>query len=778
MAQKRKKNAKNKNTKNKPIKNEKHTEIKYYVLAIFSIVFIIITLLSLGIIGESVKDVISLVFGSVTCYLLLIQLLFYFGYMLYEGSPLKFKSRYVAGSIFFIVGLMVLITALSSEYVGFKIFEDDMSKLGYIPSLLFGLTSQLFSEVGALLLSIAFLVVGIVIYTMLSVNMYLKKTVQYVSEKQQDFKQSAANINWPKRKVKNVIVDENLFDDLESEIVIEENDNNFIEDNNEVSSFDHNQMDNLNDKIDFDNVVSNDDLPFDDEDLFNEIEGNEIIDNENVLDLDQEIEIKKVIKSTLEKVKPYKLPSFDLLNNPKVSDANEVNKRNADKKAELLKSFLKDFNLDVNITNINIGPSITKFELTLQPGVRVNKIASMYDDIKMALAAREMRIEAPIPGQSAVGIEIPNVKNLIITLKEVLNDINFNKENKLVFGLGKDINGKSIYTSLNKMPHLLVAGSTGSGKSVCINSIIISILMNAHYDEVKLLLIDPKKVELNMYNDIPHLLSPVVTDPKHASIALRKVVEEMDTRYQTFANTSCKNIEGYNNYVKEHNKKQPKDLHLETLPYIVVIIDELADLMMVSAKDVEECIMRITQMARAAGIHLIVATQRPSTDVITGVIKANIPSRIAFAVSSSIDSRTILDMVGAEKLLGKGDMLFSPSGTSSPIRLQGAFLSDEEVLAVVKEIKRQNIKVIENDTFASFEPSNLESRSSEDEIYDDVKEYVTKQERISTSQVQRFFKIGYNRAARLIDDLEANGVISAANGSKPREVLEKNGELE
>ncbi|MGL4382928.1 MAG: DNA translocase FtsK, partial [Bacilli bacterium] len=505
----------------------------------------------------------------------------------------------------------------------------------------------------------------------------------------------------------------------------------------------------------------------------------EIINKKEEVNLDQEIKLTKKIKldHTLQATR-YVLPSFNLLSNPLTSDAKEVNTRNANEKARLLIAFLKEFNLDVTISKINIGPSITKFELTLKAGIRVNKIASLADDIKMALAVKEIRIEAPIPGKSAVGIEIPNVKNGLVTLKEVLNDIDYQKENKLVFGLGKDINGHSIYTSLNKMPHLLVAGSTGSGKSVCINSIITSILMNAHYDEVKLLLIDPKKVELNNYNDLPHLLAPVISDPKKASKALRKVCEEMDMRYQLFANTNCKNIESYNHYVKKYNSKPHLDGPvLHNLPYIVVIIDELADLMMVSAKDVEECIMRITQMARAAGIHLIVATQRPSTDVITGVIKANIPSRIAFAVSSSIDSRTILDMMGAEKLLGKGDMLFYPTGLSQPIRIQGAFLSDEEVNSVVYAIKKQHIQVNVDEAFEKLDETNQE-QGSEDDLYDEVLDFVSRLDKVSISLIQRNFKVGYNRAARLIEDLENGGIIASQQGSKPRAVLVRNEELE
>ena len=388
----------------------------------------------------------------------------------------------------------------------------------------------------------------------------------------------------------------------------------------------------------------------------------------------------------------------------------------------------------------------------------------------MALAAKDIRIEAPIPGKAAVGVEIPNLEATTVHFIDVLKDIPENKKDSpLLVPLGKDVTGLSVFAELDKMPHLLIAGATGSGKSVCVNSIICSLLMRTTPDQVKLMLVDPKKVELSNYNGIPHLLAPVITDPKKAAKALRVVVEEMDRRYELFAASNARNISGYNTKVHQYNQDHQDDPH-EVLPFIVVILDEVADLMMVASKDVEDCIMRISQMARAAGIHLIVATQRPSTDVITGVVKANIPSRIAFAVSSSIDSRTILDASGAEKLLGKGDMLFSPMGASAPVRVQGTFVSDDEIARIVDAVSSQK-KVEYEQKFVDLNTGQSSSTyEEEDEEYEKCRDFVITSQKASASLLQRQFRIGYNKAARIIDQLEANGVIGPQIGSKPREV--------
>ena len=471
-------------------------------------------------------------------------------------------------------------------------------------------------------------------------------------------------------------------------------------------------------------------------------------------------------------VKEYHFPPLSLLNPIHYSSNHKQASQFAASNANKLIQVLKQFGVNAKVKNVYIGPSVTKYEITIETGTRVNKIIQLQDDIKMALAAKDLRIEAPIPGKSAVGIEIPNLEANTVTFREVFKDIPQKyDESKLLVPLGKDVTGNSIYAELNKMPHLLIAGATGSGKSVCVNSMICSILMRAKPDEVKLLLVDPKKVELTNYNGIPHLLAPVVTDPKKAAVALRMIVEEMERRYDLFAKYNVRNMAGYNRYI-ENNPSEENEI-LEKLPFIVVILDEVADLMMVASKDVEDCIMRISQMARAAGIHLIVATQRPSTDVITGVIKANIPSRIAFAVSSSIDSRTILDTSGAEKLLGKGDMLFSPMGSSHPVRVQGAFVSDEEVEKIVEFVKgQQEAHYDEKYTNIKATSSNFNSSyDDDDEEYEMAREFVIQSQKASASLLQRQFRIGYNKAARLIDQLEQNGVIGPQIGSKPREVL-------
>lgn len=462
----------------------------------------------------------------------------------------------------------------------------------------------------------------------------------------------------------------------------------------------------------------------------------------------------------------YEIPPLTLLNEPKRQQT--TSKAEVQRKGKLLETTLKNFGVDAKVTQIKIGPAVTQYEVQPAQGVKVSRIVNLHNDIALALAAKDIRIEAPIPGKSAVGIEVPNQKVALVTLKEVLDE-KFPAKNKLEVALGRDISGEPITAELNKMPHLLVAGSTGSGKSVCINGIITSILLNAKPHEVKLMMIDPKMVELNVYNGIPHLLTPVVTNPHKAAQALEKVVSEMERRYDLFQHSGTRNIEGYNDFITRKNKELEEKEAL--LPYIVVIVDELADLMMVAGKDVETAITRITQMARAAGIHLIIATQRPSVDVITGLIKNNIPSRIAFAVSSQTDSRTIIDSGGAEKLLGKGDMLFIKNGGSTRTRVQGAFLSDNEVQKIVDYVVAQQkanyVKEMEPDAVTE---GSSESES-DDPLYKEAYLFVIEQQKASTSLLQRQFRIGYNRASRIMDDLERHQVIGPQKGSKPRQIL-------
>ena len=492
-------------------------------------------------------------------------------------------------------------------------------------------------------------------------------------------------------------------------------------------------------------------------------------------------EIKEEVKEVEEMdTKGYVYPSINLLNKPS-KNKNSESKETINHNVDVLHQVFKDFGLEGRVVAINPGPAVTQYEMEIKSGTRLSKISSIHSEIALALAAKDVRIQAPIPGKSTIGIEIPNKVTSMVTVREILEQIPKSKaDSKLMVTLGRDIMGRPQYCEINKTPHLLVAGSTGSGKSVCINSIIVSILMRAKPDEVKLVLVDPKKVELSMYNGVPHLLAPVVTDPKKANIALKKIVVEMEHRYDMFSNTSTKNIAGYNAYIDKKNETLPEEEKIRKLPYIVVIIDELADLMLVAAKEVEDSIMRITQMARAAGIHLIVATQRPSTDVITGVVKANIPSRISFAVSSSIDSRTILDMTGAEKLLGKGDMLFLPQGENTPIRIQGTFIDDDEIKRVVDYTIKQQIArydetllMDDDEMHATSMVDPKEKDATEEPLYNEIVEFVVTSGKASASLLQRRFRLGYNRAARAIDLLEERGIIGPSNGSKPREVLVK-----
>ncbi|MFZ0445823.1 MAG: DNA translocase FtsK, partial [Bacillus sp. (in: firmicutes)] len=461
-------------------------------------------------------------------------------------------------------------------------------------------------------------------------------------------------------------------------------------------------------------------------------------------------------------------PPIDLLNPPLIVEGND---EWIDEQARLLDSTLKNFNVGAQVVKVTQGPAVTRFEVQPEPGVKVNKITNLSDDIKLSLAARDIRIEAPIPGKHTIGIEVPNQKSRAVNISEIINHMEFEqKESPLTAVLGLDISGKPVVTDLRKMPHGLIAGATGSGKSVCINTILISLLYKATPNELKLLLIDPKMVELAPYNHIPHLVSPVITDVKAATASLKWAVEEMERRYELFAHSGVRDIGRFNELAKQHRQ------FADILPYIVIVIDELADLMMMSPADVEEAISRIAQKARACGIHLIIATQRPSVDVITGLIKANIPTRIAFSVSSQIDSRTIIDISGAEKLLGRGDMLFLENGASKPVRIQGTFVSDDEIDQVVAHVRTQG----EPEYLFQQEELLKKAQVEEDgdELFYDACEFVVDHGGASTSLLQRRFKIGYNRAARLIDLMEVHGYISESKGSKPRDVFLTDTDLE
>ena len=742
---KKTKSTKKKNTKKtKKAKNNIPTLSKeayrslYFVI---SILIVILSVLQMGIIGRFFDSFFKYLFGSFSYifYLIIIAIPIY--YILDK----KLKSPILVASVFILIDFLfqlVLIGNKDTNYISFSdIYNNKVSLYGggivsYYPVKLL---IYLLSYYGSLLIVISAIITIIVLYLNINYRSFVLKIKYYVS---------------------------NAF---ERDTYVEEKESNI-----EASEFEINNTENLN------NENSN-------EQRYNDIKDKELVvdirefpEEENT---DEIVASRPTKRRIIEEVKEeptqeidrievneesydnYVLPPITLLNNP--TKKQTVTKGDIVEKSKILQSTFNNFGIEVKIVKAIVGPSITQFQILPTPGTKVSKIVNLSNDIALNLAAKDVRIAAPIPGKSLIGIEIPNTVNELVTMKEVF--VNDKDNSPLSVALGKDVSGEAIFTRIDKTPHLLIAGSTGSGKSVCVNTIITSILLKNKPDKVKLIMIDPKMVELSIYDGIPHLLTSVVTDPLKAADVLHKVVLEMESRYREFARTRVRNIEGY-------NKIAEKDPDYKELPYIVVIIDELADLMMVSSKEVEESIARIAQKARAAGIHMIIATQRPSVDVITGVIKTNIPSRIAFAVSSSVDSRTILDKSGAETLLGKGDMLYLSADSSKPVRIQGAFLSDDEVEKVVDFVKSQS----EAQYDPNMTPSEVSSQSGgssadeADPLYKEVLLFIAKTQKASASLLQRRFKIGYNRAARIIDMLEEDGYIGPVDGSKPRKVfLEK-----
>lgn len=732
-------------------------ELKLRIICLFFIFLVIIAAMQLGVIGDHLNYVFMYVFGNLngiiylTCILLL-------GYIVIKADFPKFNGPKAVGLYLLFIGLTLFISATPS-LTGIKIIQSYFNQVplnrgGLLGAVLYGFLSALFDYMGAIIAAVFIVVTGIIL---LGSKFYFEHKKEIQKRAKNNFNKTKDSLKqhsnyfgnfFKKKQNKTTFFDDAIFEDDETPTTIFE----------EIAKED---------------VTLPQAFTFNDEHQEIEIVDKEppipSVDEELVQNDQSQIEEPVIEHNTN---KNYHLPPLSLLHNV-VNKKQGENKNHAVESAERLTAVLNEFGVHASINNISIGPSITKYELKLETGTRVNKIMSLQDDIKLALAAKDIRIEAPIPGKPAVGVEIPNLVSSMVSFKEVFKNIpDKYKDNKLVVPLGKDVNGQVIYAELNKMPHLLIAGATGSGKSVCVNTIISSILMRAKPDEVKLILVDPKKVELSNYNGVPHLLAPVVTDPKKAAATLRETVSEMERRYDLFAGANVRKIETYNQYVEKKNQENDTEHQLEKLPYIVVILDEVADLMMVASKDVEDCIMRIAQLARAAGIHLIVATQRPSTDIITGVIKANIPSRIAFAVSSSIDSRTILDCTGAEKLLGKGDMLFLPMGSNSPIRVQGAYVDDSEVEAITYYTTKQQ-EASYDERYTNVKPISSVAASKEeqeDEEYEMCRAFVIQAQKASTSLLQRQFRIGYNKAARIIDQLEADGIIGPQIGSKPREV--------
>lgn len=543
---------------------------------------------------------------------------------------------------------------------------------------------------------------------------------------------------------------------------------------NEVVDINNEAADNEENASEISNISDN-------EVIESEAKDNEIISNETVV---KEIKAKEAAVPDRKKAegKDYIFPPVTLLIKEQQTQSSRY-EQYLKETALKLQQTLESFGVNVTITDISCGPSVTRYEMFPEQGTKVSKILSLTDDIKLNLAASDIRIEAPIPGKAAIGIEIPNKHNQTVHFRDLIESSTFEKfKSRLAFAVGKDIGGKTVVTDLAKMPHLLIAGATGSGKSVCINTLIMSILYKASPEEVKLIMVDPKMVELSIYNGIPHLLIPVVTDPKKASGALNWAVAEMTNRYKKFTETGVRNIEGYNKKVKELQKSGEIDPEtIKKMPQIVIIIDELADLMMVAPGEVEDAIVRLSQLARAAGIHLVIATQRPSVNVITGLIKANVPSRIAFSVSSGVDSRTIIDMNGAEKLLGKGDMLFYPAGYSKPVRVQGAFISDSEISDVVEFLKEnEDVAVYDTEVTEKIE-SKLNSAAisqEKDEYFEAAARFVIEKDKASIGMIQRMFKVGFNRAARIVDQLADAGIVGPEEGTKPRKVLMSSEQLE
>lgn len=673
------------------------------------------------------------------------------GYMIVKRSKPDLLTSHFIGLYVIIIGLLALshvgyidknITKSLEEGQSLSysvVFEETFNNLnnfidgsldiqgGGVIGALFGVTLvKLLSITGANVVSIVLMVCGFIMFT--GITLYdIAKTLKKGVKKTVELKNKAKI----KEEVKKV---EDFFE----------------KDNKPVVSTD------VQDKEEKDNrvIISSVDELIKDEEIKPDFN-------------DEDIEILDV--------KDYSFPPITLLKKNTKNNSKE-NQESVKNTIPVLQEVFKDFGIDAKVVAVNIGPAVTQYEMEVKAGTKLSKVISLDRELALALAAKSVHIQAPIPGKKTIGIETPNKVNTMVSVRELLEAIPKSlSDSKLLVTLGKDILGKPVFCEINKTPHLLVAGATGSGKSVCINSMLVSILMRTKPDEVKLVLVDPKKVELSIYNGVPHLLTPVVTDPRKANIVLKKIVAEMDRRYDLFEQSGTKNIAGYNTYIDKKNKTKDEYGQIKKIPYIVVIIDELADLMLVAAKEVEDSIMRITQMARAAGIHLIVATQRPSTDVITGVVKANIPARISFSVSSSIDSRTILDMTGAEKLLGKGDMLFLPQGENIPLRVQGTFISDDEIKSVVDyTIAQQKVHYdvsMENNEVGTT--NGVEMDATEEPLYNDIVEFVVTQGKASASLLQRRFKIGYNRAARAIDILEERGIVGPSNGSKPREVLFK-----
>lgn len=739
-----------------------HSRLAGSLTGVLTILLTLTGWFNLGLIGKLVNGLYQFLVGQSELLLMIIVCLYAISLIVYNRLA-RFRTRWVVGFLVFYAGLLILLHSqmfdnlnqhthfmtITINHLEQAFMNDNAVPIGggLIGGLLFTLAVTLLSIKGAPALAWLLMVVGAIVFFDVPWQQILAhggqtivKGWQWVRQKVNSSKEQAARkepaINTPladstatthEKTATNTASQTKLpLSSAEPTITVASRPE-------ETPAKDQAPLSNAS-------VASKDDNAAEDDDF-------------NVNDSDQDDA-------------DYKLPPVSLLTKVGSTDQSD-DLKSIKSNTKKLQSTLKSFGVDATVENVNLGPSVTKYELRPAVGVKVSRITHLADDLALALAAKDIRIEAPIPGKSLIGIEVPNRRIATVGFRDMIEAVPLHHEKPLEVALGRTVTGEVMTADLTKMPHLLIAGATGSGKSVAINVIITSILLNAKPHQVKFLMIDPKKVELSVYNGIPHLLSPVVSDPKKAARALGKVVAEMERRYELFAHFGIRNIKGYNAQVKAH----PEDENHHYLPLILVIVDELSDLMMTVSKDVEDAIVRIAQMGRAAGIHMILATQRPSVDVITGLIKANVPSRIAFAVSSGVDSRTILGANGAEKLLGRGDMLFQPIDQNKPTRVQGAFISDRDVEAIVDYIKKEapahyDEKMVVSDA----EIKQAENQEEQDSLFPEAVKFVVQEQKASTSLIQRRFRIGYNRAARIIDDMEQQGYIGPANGSKPREV--------
>ncbi|QSX08608.1 DNA translocase FtsK 4TM domain-containing protein [Alkalibacter rhizosphaerae] len=708
-----------------------------------------------GTVGNGLRTIVSFLFGRGSYYLSSVLILS--GFMVVFGKVESPKKRLLIAGILLMV-FLVMLFALLDEQVAEKIFSRELFAFTFTPSMGGGLLGTFFATLSIRLFSLTGTIILLVLMALIVLVLITSKSIQeYLEGGKSRVKQDTKRIGEAMRTAKPPFADKSTGKTSRQEVKQLDTDDikilDYAEIRPQIKKTDQEQQIKETDAKKPVDATDKKPIKMKPEELEKEKEAVEHL-----------IEERKALE------KPYQFPSLQLLDDLKRTGG-QRNRSEVMARARLLEKTLSDFGVMAKVSEVSVGPTVTRYELQPEPGVKVSKIVNLSNDLALSLATSDVRIEAPIPGKAAIGIEVPNKETDLVHMREIVESPVFrNHKSKISFALGKKLSGSVVMADIAKMPHMLIAGATGSGKSVCINSILISILYKATPEEVKLILIDPKMVELNNYNGIPHLLIPVVTDPKHAAGALNWGIKEMTKRYQAFKDAGVRDITRFNELAKEKGE--------EAMPRIVIIIDELADLMMVSPREVENAICRLAQLARAAGIHLVLATQRPSVDVITGLIKANIPSRISFAVSSMMDSRTILDMGGAEKLLGRGDMLYYPSGEPKPVRIQGTFISDKEVERVVEFVKKDG----QPDYSETIIEEIKENKNPIDDDFDDdmlpkAIEIAMENGTISTSQVQRKLRLGYSRAGRIIDEMEERGIISGPDGSKPRKVLVQRHEL-